>query len=294
MRNVGRGKPPQRLLDLGRGSYFGALELPPEQRALLVPSVYSRPDTTTTEGCTLMRVRRVEFDYRGGKSVLLSLAIAEAEAWIHRLKSHGAYRATNLDGFDRYASAADDGRPAERATLSRVRSGLGGGAVGFVDAEALPMSAARGVTTDGSKSGTRSRRLRAISHDFSESGGQLPAVGSSAFGPQSLETRPQSAALGRAPVAQGARPKATEDRAMHGLAYGSFRLALASSPASITSTIASASAASLASLAAVEEGKAGGAGSAPFGSPRRRAVHRGGAVYWVRTVASSWQGGSRG
>ena len=287
MRHVGRGKPPQRLLDLGRGSYFGALELPPEQRALLVPSVYSRSDTTSTEGCTLMRVRRVEFDYRGGKNVLLTLAIGEAEAWIQRLKSHGLYRATNLDGFDRHADrltnlddfdrhapAGDGGRTEERATSAkRGRSGRGGGVL--FDAESPHAAAARGTPDS-----ARPRRLRAISHDFDEAGAHLPAVGGSPLGGGSSEARPQSAAVGRAPMA---RPRAEDERAMQGLAHGSFRLALASSPASISASIASASAASLreASITSLEDGRAGGAG-APFGSATRRAVHRGGAVYWVR------------
>eukprot|EP00966_Prymnesium_polylepis_P120625 2787297-Prymnesium_polylepis.1 len=71
--------PPPLIWQLGRGSYFGALDMPQEQLSLLVPTVVSRRVTTATEGCTLMRVRRVEFDYRGGKHVLLALAIAEAE-----------------------------------------------------------------------------------------------------------------------------------------------------------------------------------------------------------------------
>jgi CRP-like cAMP-binding protein len=88
-----RGRPPPRLLVLGRGSFIGALELPPDKQLALVPTLVS--SGATGEGCTVLRVRRAEIGWRGGKLMLLNLAIQEAESWLNRLTSPGLYRAAH-------------------------------------------------------------------------------------------------------------------------------------------------------------------------------------------------------
>ena len=122
IRHIGR-RPPQVLLSLGRGSYFGALELPPEKTGLLMPAIISKRATDDRDGCTLLRVRRQELAQRSNRAVLRNLALGEAEAWIHRVSSSGKYRTSTFEPKSGPVPPANRrARPTSRARATSRRA----------------------------------------------------------------------------------------------------------------------------------------------------------------------------
>lgn len=117
-RRTARGMPPSRMLTLGQGSFVGALDMPASTQRALLPSLIS--SKAGVEGATVLRLRRVEFEFRAGRSTVALMGLQEATAWLSRLAAPGPLRALFTAPL-----AAAAGAPAAAAPTDASGSPMG-------------------------------------------------------------------------------------------------------------------------------------------------------------------------